>query len=114
MSIPQTRVESWAATDCVSVRRAGRYEDAYTFRVTARTTLQIDLTSATLDPFLYLYEGAVAYGTDYEAYNDNGGTGNGARIRRSFAPGVATILATTARGDQYGRVQPVLSVVTTR
>ena len=115
VSIPQTRVGSWAVTDCVSVRRAGRYEDAYTFRVTARATLQIDLTSTTtLDPYLYLYEGAVAYGTDYKVLNDNGGTGNGARIRRSFTPGLYTILATTARGVKTGGYNLSISVVTTR
>ena len=48
----------WTSSDCLSALRSGKYADYYTFTLTSKKRVQIDLESST-DTYLYLVTGSV-------------------------------------------------------
>lgn len=95
------RSGAWTAQDCQSSRRDDRYVDYYTFTLSSRTRVQIDLMSRT-DTYLYLINGASGSGTSYRAKDDDGGTGLNSRIIRTLPAGSYTVAATTYGKNAVG------------
>ncbi|REJ85133.1 MAG: hypothetical protein DWQ30_03460 [Acidobacteria bacterium] len=96
ITLPSSHQGTWT-TSCASVGRPGRYAKFYTFSMSGQTSLQIDLTSATVDTYLLLYNGSSASGTPI-AVDDDSGTGYNSRINLSFtfgSSGTYTVEATT-------------------
>lgn len=85
------------AGDCLaSVNDSWRWADVYTFSVTERTRLHIEMTSAgPVDPYLVLLG---ADGNRIEA-DDDDGPGSAARISRTLEPGRYHIHATKTNAD---------------
>ncbi len=91
---------SWTY-DCVSAAdtaKSGRY---YNIRVLQESTVTIDLSSS-VDSLLGLRRGYNAQQSAPLHSDDNGGTGNNARISATLAAGTYTIEATTAANSQTG------------
>ena len=79
---------------CQSLQRPERYARYYRFELERPATVTIDLTSTSLDGYLYLLSGEGRSGR-VVASDDNGGDGRNARIERELEAGVYTIEATT-------------------
>ena len=91
---------SWT-NDCLSAvdsAKRGRY---YNIRVLQESTVTIDLSSS-VDSYLHLRNGYNAQQGTALHSDDNGGTGNHARISATLAAGSYTIEATTAADSQTG------------
>ncbi|WP_420436398.1 hypothetical protein [Candidatus Poriferisocius sp.] len=91
---------SWT-NGCVSAAdsaKSGRY---YNIRVLQESTVAIDLSSS-VDSYLRLRNGYNAQQGTALHSDDNGGTGNNARISATLAAGSYTIEATTAANSQTG------------
>ena len=91
---------SWT-NDCASAAdsaKSGRY---YNIRVSQESTVTIDLSSS-VDSYLNLRNGYNAQKGAALHHDDNGGTGNNARISATLAAGTYTIEATTAANSQTG------------
>ena len=95
------RSGAWTAQDCKSSRQDGSYVDYYTFTLTSRTTVQIDLRSRT-DTYLYLINGASGSGMGYRLDDDDGGTGLNSRISSTLPAGTYTVAATTYQSNRTG------------
>ena len=109
-----TRRGSWDGS-CPSVHRSGSFARYYTFTLRQRDEITIDLTSPTVDTFLYLLRGAGQRGTVVDSNDDAVGTNS--RITWMLEPGTYTVEATTfdsgATGPftlevRAGRVVPTL------
>ena len=90
----------WAA-GCNSSERSGRSARYYEFTLSERREVTLYLQSST-DPYLYLRTGAQQRSGRVVEYDDDGGRGYDARIRRTLEAGTYTIEATTfnpGRGD---------------
>ena len=94
-----TRSGSWDR-NCRSMHLANRPAHFYTFTLTHRTDLRIDLSSGQLDAYLLLLSGAGKDGAIVER-DDDGGEGTNARIERELDIGTYTVEATT-HGDFTG------------
>ena len=91
---------SWT-NDCVATvdsAKSGRY---YNIRVLQESAVTIDLSSS-VDSYLHLRNGYNAQQGAALHSDDNGGTGNNARISATLASGTYTIEATTAADSQTG------------
>ncbi len=91
---------TWTS-DCASAAdsaKSGRY---YNIRVSQESTVTIDLLSS-VDSYLKLRNGYNAQQGTALHSDDNGGTGNNARISATLAAGTYTIEATTAANSQTG------------
>ncbi len=91
---------SWT-NDCVAAvdsAKSGRY---YNIRVLQESAVTIDLSSS-VDSYLRLRNGYNAQQGAALHSDDNGGTGNNARISATLAAGTYTIEATTAADSQTG------------
>ena len=91
---------SWTS-GCVSAvdsAKRGRY---YNIRIAQESTVTIDLSSS-VDSYLHLRNGYNAQQGTALHSDDNGGTGNNARISATLAAGSYTIEATTAADSQTG------------
>lgn len=92
------------ASNCTSVRRAGRAAALYTFSGTSGQRVSIAMSSTAVDPFLYL----IGPGGQIIAADDDGGGGLNSRIPEGSglltlpATGVYTIEATTYDAGQQG------------
>ena len=85
---------------CASVQRNGSYGRFYTFELTQRGEVQIDLSS-TRNAYLYLLSGAGAGGPLVASDND-GGSGNNSRITAVLETGTYTVEATTFNPGAIG------------
>ncbi len=85
----------WSHFGCESAFRADRSSQRYRFELSEQTRVQIDLTSAVADPFLYLLD---AGGALLESDDDGGDRWN-SRIVRLLGAGTYT-LETTNWGDR--------------
>ncbi len=85
---------------CASVQRNGSYGRFYTFELTQRGEVQIDLGS-TRNAYLYLLSGAGAGGPLVASDND-GGSGNNSRITAVLEAGIYTVEATTFNPGAIG------------
>ncbi len=107
---------SWSS-GCRSINRSGRYARFYRFSLSARASIQIDLSSAT-DSYLFLLSGAGAARTSVESSDvgaivdsdDDGGRGRNARISTIVNAGTYTIEATTFRRETTGSFSLTLAV----
>lgn len=90
---------SWSSS-CRSVNRAGSYAKFFTFRLSSRRQVTIDL-DASVDSYLYLLQGSGTNGRAL-ARDDDSGPGSDARISVTLNPGTYTIEATTYRSRQTG------------
>ena len=79
--------------DCASTHRAGSYARFYSFTLSQRSRVDIDLSSS-VDNYLYLLSGSNSRGTEL-GRDDDGGTGTNARISQTLDAGTYTIEATT-------------------
>jgi pimeloyl-ACP methyl ester carboxylesterase len=87
--------------DCASVHRSGRYARFYTFSLSSFQEIQIDLSSPSVDSFLYLLQGSGTTGPVLFSDDDSGGSNN-SRIRATLAPGAYTVEATTFAAGRTG------------
>ena len=102
---------SWRTVDTPSsAHRAGRYAKYYSFSLDQAARVQVDLTSFTaVDTYMYLLSGAGDSGVVL-ASDDNGGTGNNARITHELSAGSYTIEATTNASGATGSFAVILGV----
>jgi hypothetical protein len=91
---------SWSST-CGSTHRGDRYAKFYSFLLTSTTTVIIDLSSSTVDTYLYLLQGS-GTGGSVITYDDDSGPGTDSRIVRTLGPGSYTIEATTYNSGRTG------------
>ena len=93
---------SWSSSDCTSpnMTNPGHYTDYYTFTLSQRMEVTIDLDSS-IDNFLYLLSGSDATGSVI-AYDDDSGSGYDARIIDTLSAGTYTIGATTVSSRATG------------
>jgi len=96
IAIGQTLAGSLSTADCRLDDNS--FADPFRLRITAQTTVQIDLQSTTFDAYLVLTDSA---GTTL-VENDNGPTGNNSRIVRQLAPGVYFIYANSFNANTTG------------
>ena len=82
----------------INPKKSSQY---YTFTITSESTITIDLSS-TVDSYLYLRSGYNNKRSAALHEDDDGGTGNNARISESLDAGVYTIEATTASASRTG------------
>ena len=87
--------------DCESQNENGKLARYYSFRVSDAREVQIDLESSAFDPLLVLRQGSGISGRQIER-DDDGGTGNNARIVRELSAGVYALEATSFRRDTTG------------
>lgn len=102
---------SWSSS-CLSTHRSGSYSRYFTFSIAQAGRFQADLSSSTVDSYLYLMTGSGTTGTVI-AQDDDGGEGNNSRIVRDLTPGVYTIEATTYSSGRSGSFALGLSFVNT-
>lgn len=88
-----TKVSGSWDPSCASTHRGGRYAKFYTFTLLSRQEVTVDLES-TPDNYLFLLQGAGQNGTVLGA-DDDGGTGDNARIFIILDAGTYTVEATT-------------------
>ena len=104
-----TRDGSWDGS-CSSVHFSnGRFARYYSFTLNQQTSVTIDLTSPSVDTYLVLRNGA-GTGTGEVQADDDGGTGQNARITRTVPAGTYTIEATTFQPGSTGPFTLMLSV----
>ena len=84
-----------------STHRSGNYSRFYSFTLSRRSRVTIDLSSST-DPYLYLLRGAGTSGSVIES-DDDGGSGTNSRIVHTLPAGTYTIEATTYSSGRRGR-----------
>jgi hypothetical protein len=89
------------AAGCRSTHRNGSYAQFYKFTLSQATTVTIDLTSTTVDTYLFLLQGNGTGGQIVSSDDDNG-AGVNARIVRSLSAGTYTIEATTYQQARSG------------
>lgn len=87
--------------DCPSAHRSGSYAKYYVFTLSARTAVQIDLSSTVFDAYVLLLSGSGSSGS-VVAENDDGSSGNNSRIAQTLAAGTYTIEATSYRSGATG------------
>ena len=95
--------------DCVlpTGRRSGSgtyYAKHYTFTLTRRARVTIDLTSADQDAYLYLLSGHSPDGTELH-HDDDSGTGSNSKLSVNLEAGDYTISASTYRTGRTGSFQ---------
>ncbi len=96
-----TRNGNW--TDgCYSSEREGRFARFYTFSLASRMKVSVDLASTEADSYLYLRDGDGTQRGAQIARDDDGGTGDNARIRRALAAGTYTVEATAYGAAEAG------------
>jgi hypothetical protein len=91
---------SWEPS-CTSEHRSGKYAKYYTFTLSSRQTVTIDLQSST-DPFLLLLNGSDQTGTPIAGNNDRDETTNDSQIIHTISAGTYTIEATTLQSERTG------------
>ena len=106
-----TRNGSWTGA-CLSAHYSdGRYARYYSFTLSERASVTIDLTSPSADTWLALRSGS-GTGSGLVDDNDDGGTGTNSRIIRTLTAGTYTIEATTWLGGVTGPFTLTLVVAT--
>ena len=95
-TIGTTAPGAMASTDCAS--QVGRLIDRFDFSLTTARKVTIDMESASLDPFLYLFDGA---GT-LLAFDDDAGADYNARIEITLPAGSYAIGASAYFTDGSG------------
>ena len=91
---------SWEPS-CTSEHRSGKYAKYYTFTLSSRQTVTIDLQSST-DTFLLLLNGSDRTGTPIAGNNDRDETTTDSQIIHTISAGTYTIEATTLQSDRTG------------
>jgi hypothetical protein len=99
-----TPVSSSWSSSCGSTHRNGRYAKFYSFLLTSRKTVTIDLHSNAVDTYLYLMQGS-GTGGEVVSSDDDNGPGTDSRIVRTLDPGSYTIEATTYYSGDSGSFQ---------
>ena len=94
-----TRRASWDGS-CPSAHRSGRFARYYTFTLRQRHEITIELTSPTVDTYLYLLRGAGQRGTVIDSNDDM--VGSNSRITSMLEPGTYTVEATTYSSGATG------------
>ena len=103
------RVGTWA-DDCPSNSRDGSYARYYTFTLSRRATVQIDLTSSQ-DPYLFLLQGAGRNGAFITDNDDvTPPTNTNSQISTTLDAGAYTIEATTYSGGATGEFSLIVLV----
>jgi hypothetical protein len=88
-----TRVSGSWSSNCASKNRDGRYAKYYTFSLSSRQAVTVDLESV-IDNYLFLLRGEGQNGSVIDR-NDDGGNGDNARISVTLEAGTYTVEATT-------------------
>jgi len=96
---------------CTSEHRSGQYAKYYTFTLSSRQKVTIDLQSST-DTFLLLLNGSDRTGTPIAGNNNRDETTSNSQIIYTISAGTYTIEATTLRPERTGDF--VVSVSTSR
>lgn len=91
--------DSWTSS-CRSSHRSGRYAKFFTFSLSSRTRVTIDLDGS-VDSYLYLLDGNGTNGRVL-AQDDDSGPGYDARITTTLDPGRYTVEATTYSSGATG------------
>ena len=108
-------VGSWTQ-ECGSFQRPGRFARFYTFTISQRRTVVIDLRSSE-DAYLFLRAGNDERDADGTLrgwhQDDDGGTGTDSRISATLFPGDYTIEATTYSPNRSGQFRLELSGTST-
>jgi hypothetical protein len=92
---PNTSIPGNWAQGCLSTQRQGRFARLYSFSLTARSTVTINLRSSqSIDTYLYLLRGTGNTGA-VVASDDDGGGNLQSRITTTLDPGSYSIEATT-------------------
>ena len=91
---------SWEPS-CTSEHRSGQYAKYYTFTLSSRQTVTIDLQSST-DTFLLLLNGSDQTGTPIAGNNNRDETTSNSQIIHTISAGTYTIEATTLRPERTG------------
>ena len=100
-----TATGQWAANDCLSQEREGRYARYYTFELTGESEVTITLESDDADAYLYLRQGNAQSGTalnDHAADDDAGGGRYYSKVEETLAADTYTIEATTFSVGETG------------
>ena len=100
LNIGATTSGTWAA-GCNSVHRAGRFAKYHSFTLSSRRTVTIDLTSTTVDTYLYLLAGRGTTGAVL-AYDDDSGSSTNSKIVITLNAGTYTLESTTYRSSVTG------------
>ena len=100
LSVGTTVSGTWAA-GCNSVHRAGRFAKYHSFTLSSRRTVTIDLTSTTVDTYLYLLAGRGTTGAVL-AYDDDSGSSTNSKIVIMLNAGTYTLESTTYRSSVTG------------
>ena len=100
LNIGATTSGTWAA-GCNSVHRAGRFAKYHSFTLSSRRTVTIDLTSTTVDTYLYLLAGRGTTGAVL-AYDDDSGSGHNSKIVITLNAGTYTLESTTYTSNVTG------------
>jgi len=96
MTVGQTFNGTLTAADCKFSDNTAFH--AYTFTVTATRALEIEMSSAAVDPYLLVIDA----NQTVVAEDDDSGPGSGARVLRLFAPGTYLVLANTYDANTFG------------
>ena len=100
---------AWSTDSCQSSEPNRGYAKYYTFTLSRRSTVTIDLTSS-VDTYLYLRSGADERSDLFTRRDDDGGQGRNSRITEQLAAGSYTIEATTFRPNNTGSFRLTLAV----
>ena len=90
-------------SSCDSMNRSERYAKYYTLDMNEGSDVQIDLTSSSMDTYLFLMDST----GELLASDDDGGTGLNSRINHYLEPGRYTIEATTYNVETTGNFELV-------
>ena len=100
---------SWEPS-CTSTHRSGSYAKYYTFTLSSRQQVTIDLQSL-VDTYLFLLNGSGQTGSVIDE-DDDGGSGTDSQIIRTLSAGTYTVEATTFTAETTGNFVVSVSVTT--
>ncbi len=101
INLNQTVSGNWTV-GCSSTHHSGSYAKYYTFNLSRRQQVTINLQSTSADAYMILLNGSGNNGSIIERDDDDGGNRN-SQITRTLSPGTYTIEATTYNQRRTGR-----------
>lgn len=99
ITVGQTFSGALASGDCRLSDQSAL--QTFSFTLTAATALEIEMTSSSLDSYLYVLDA----NKQVVAEDDDGGAGSNARVLRSFAAGVYYVVANSYDPNTFGPFQ---------
>ena len=102
LTLPATGTTGTWADDCQSTVPDRGYARFYTFTLTEETEVAIDLSSDSIDTYLYLRADSAISGTALHENDDIDGGNRNSQIAETLAAGTYTIEATTYYEDDAG------------